>query len=82
MEQSSTGYRVYSLTYRKTDQAGNRSERVTRTVTVVNDDPDKARSLSANKVEENLPAGRAVDAFRGAIRMIRRAGRIHHSNYQ
>ena len=53
---------VYSLTYRKTDQAGNRSERVTRTVTVVNDDPDSL-ALSANKVEENLPKGRAVGRF-------------------
>ena len=53
---------VYSLTYRKTDQAGNRSERVTRTVTVVNDDPDSL-TLSANKVEENLPKGRAVGRF-------------------
>ena len=51
---------VYSLTY--TDQAGNRSERVTRTVTVVNDDPDSL-ALSANKVEENLPKGRAVGRF-------------------
>ena len=62
-EQSSTGYREFTTTVEKrTDQAGNRSERVTRTVTVVNDDPDSL-ALSANKVEENLPKGRAVGRF-------------------
>ena len=72
---------VYSLTYRKTDQAGNRSERVTRTVTVVIDDPDSL-ALSANKVYRTYQRAGRLDAFRGSIRMIRRAGRIHHSNYQ
>ena len=65
---------VYVLHYNKTDRAGNVAETVTRTVMVINDDPDKLRFGVPTKWKRTYQRARRLDAFRGAIRMIRRAG--------
>ena len=53
---------VYQVVFTIADQVGNRAEKVTRIVTVTNEDPSSL-SLSTNQVEENLPAGTAIGRF-------------------
>ncbi|MFL2914388.1 MAG: BspA family leucine-rich repeat surface protein [Opitutales bacterium] len=53
---------LYQVVFTIADQVGNRAEKVTRIVTVTNEDPSSL-ILSTNQVEENLPAGTAIGRF-------------------
>jgi surface protein len=53
---------VYQVVFTIADQVGNRAEKVTRIVTVTNEDPSSL-TLSTNQVEENLPAGTPIGRF-------------------